>query len=104
MKKFIEISKLIEVHKLDDRGSKITIPATGKHIIERYNASKESIEVDSIKSFRKWDKNNTQEQLIEGDVTLIYLKSTLDRETQPQILIHESFDSFKQRCPTILIE
>lgn len=101
MSKFIEINKVIEIHKKGDNGV-VTIPTNGKPIVENYKSVKESIEIDSIKSFRPWEKNSTQNLFIEGDLTLIYLKGDPSREGQAQILINESYDSFNKRCGVIL--
>jgi hypothetical protein len=101
MSKFIEINKVIEVHKKGNNGV-VSHPSTGKPILEGYKAVKESIEIDSIKSFRPWEKNSNQELYIDGDLTLIYLKGDPTKDSQAQILIQESYDSFNKRCGVIL--
>lgn len=101
MSKFIEISKVIEVHEKGSNGV-VSHPPTGKPIVKGYKLVKESIEIDSIKSFRPWDKNSNQELYIEGELTLIYLKGDPARENQAQILIQESYDSFNKRSGAVL--
>jgi hypothetical protein len=102
---FIEVRKLIEVPKKDAQGNNLVNPISHKPIINNYNALKEMIEVASIKSARPWEKNSEQVALIDGDITLIYLKGGDANKPPIQILIAEPYDSFVSRCPTIrLIE
>jgi hypothetical protein len=68
---------------------------------DEYRFDSETIRVDEIKSWRRWNKDSNQEALIDGDVTKLYMKGTDRKETNPEILILESYDSFNNRMKAI---
>ena len=65
-------------------------------LTEDINVVRETIRVDEIKSFRKWNKNVDEEKHIDGDVTIVYLIG--DKTKKPaEMKINESYDSFNAR-------
>ena len=61
----------------------------------------EVININEIKSFRPWNKTHEEELSVDSDMTIIYLYGNREKDTPPQMLIAESFSSFKERLNTI---
>lgn len=105
---FIEVQKLIEVFKTDHSGNKIPMvgrPGTKvKYMTKGYEVKEETIRLDEIKSCRPWEKNPQQEQMIDDELTLIYLKGDSKKETTAQMLIKESHKDFSTRLGSTKIK
>lgn len=99
----IEVMKLIEVHEKDDKGNNLINSKNNKPVIAGYITKPESIPLLEIKSFRPWEKNSFQSNRISGEITILYLKGDESKETNAQMLIEESFDSFCDRTNTIRV-
>lgn len=98
----IDVKKVIEVHEKDERGRKVPHPSIdGKFVVKGYKTEVESIRTDEIKAAREWQKNSQQERLIDGDMTILYLKGDETKETTAQMLINESHESFSKRIKSI---
>lgn len=99
---FIDVKKISPKTATQKNGDKIINPATGSPIIEDYHIHNETIRVDEIKAFRKWDKDDTQIRFIDGDVTVIYFKGDKsNRGGVPQMLIQESWENLSKRIKSI---
>lgn len=105
---FIDVEKVIEVYEKDGAGRHIPDPRNSdKNLIQGYTSKVESIDTSDIKSFRAWDKNKTQNNHLEKDLTLIYFKGGEEnkpgesKKPAPQMLIHESHASFSKRLGSI---
>jgi len=106
--KFIEVKKVTEKKKRINDGSDVINPQSGKKITNgELESLVEAIEIDTIKSWRKWVKTAAQNSYIEGDMTVIYFKNQTNDNDRPnaQMLIEENSTDFTRRMPAIpLIE
>lgn len=104
---FIEVNKVSREKVRSSDGSKVENPLERQRkpvASEKWIVQVEGIRIDEIRSYRKWDKNMSQEAYIEGEMTIIYTKSKDQSKAPPQILIEESFESFSSRLKTVKLE
>lgn len=101
---FIEIKKIVTKYKKDNEGNLIKNPGSNKLIIEGMKVVKETIRIDEIKSSREYhDPKKYRENNVEGDVTVVYLKSNGTSSKPPEIHINEGIKSWNKRIGAIEI-
>lgn len=99
---FIDVEKITTNRKKANDGSTVANPLTKETVKDsKPKIQKETIRIDEIRSFRKWSKDMEQEALFENQLTKIYFKGNGSKDTQPEMLIHESHESFSKRINAI---
>tara|TARA_R110000772_G_scaffold36462_2_gene87191 strand:- start:1067 stop:1429 length:363 start_codon:yes stop_codon:yes gene_type:complete len=113
MSQHVEVKKLSPIYV--ERNATVIDPKEKRRIkpqIEGYNVFVEAIRIDQIKSFKEYMKKDNQKFQIDGDVTLLYLKSDsvkTDRRSDDsedskgfvKMMINENFDVFSNRIGSI---
>ena len=101
---FIEVKKVLEGNKESEDGSTVRNPMNTEAVSGEYSICPELIRIDEIKAARPWRKNNKQEAYIDGPMTKLYMFGDKSKDKRPEILIHESYDSFAERLKAIRVD
>jgi len=102
---FIVIKKIIGNKKRNNDGSTVKDPIHDKVLMEGAKTVLETIRVDEIRAIRSWKKSkrDIEEGSIEGDISVIYMKSNDTERKKPEIHIEENYLKFSERLGAILL-